>query len=57
MYKFGKMDFKKEKPANPDDQGGDDNPASPTAPVPTTGGGGNGNGSGSGSRGGGSGKG
>jgi outer membrane receptor protein involved in Fe transport len=57
MYKFGKMDFKKEKPANPDDQGGDDNPASPTAPVPTTGGGGNGNGSGGGSRGGGSGKG
>jgi ferric enterobactin receptor len=54
MYKFGKMEFKKEKPANPDDQG-DENPASPTAPVPATGGGNGGGGNGGGGNGGGGG--
>ncbi len=60
-YKFGKMEFKKEKPQQ-EDNGGDDNanPSSPTTPLPTgqgNGGGGNGGGNGGGGTRGGGGKG
>jgi len=48
-YKFGKLEFKKEK-EQPQDTTPDDNanPASPTTPLPTTGGGGTGGGGGGG---------
>jgi len=51
-YKFGKLDFKKDKDQPQDNGGSDDNanPASPTTPLPTTGGGGGGGGGGNRSR-------